>query len=1031
VSGKWTENVLRPTARGILNHTRAWFIGAWILTALSGLSIYLNFDISSDFKDLMPENARSMTDFVKISERFGSVTPLKVMIEVPPFPRSTSSPPAPPSSDGTISQGRPLKDILDDAQHQTLLVTAATATAQALWKLDAVGYVHYHNDKQFFKDNILLYASVEDLDKLYDDVDKALNDARKEIGSLIVCEQIGGCDDDEPPPDPNAQKEDDLLTSGFDPDAQLSKGGSEINFYQDYFLDELADGGWLITIHVRFRDAATTLKASEKHLKDVNDAISSLRLTDRVHPSIAVNRGGGLQDQSDEYNTLLSEIKLGGAVTIGLLLLMMAAFFRRLRATITVMLPLIMSIVWTLGLAFWLVGTLNLITAFLFAILLGLGIDFGIHLLARYDEERRRGVDPQEAMLDALVEVGGSNVVGGITTAAAFFTLTAGEFRGFSQFGLVAGLGVLISLTAMLTVLPAVELLMERAWPIKLPPLQPDSPTRVRHHSSSPWLRRALIAMVFIAAAASIASITQATEVQFEENFYRLKMRPSTKATQQVNRYGVADKRHSSPAIALLDSLEEVSALEKIVRRRQDPQTIEQIRQMRSYFPHTFDRLVSMVPYAFLSVDDYIAAPVIGAIGRLLPDNLWSNIPYYLRYDRPATLTERDLRAFTRLYPALTDILAFDLLRLPLAYHDVYSRLAPLASMHRLLPPNLYGDIPTRAHSRALHSVDYFASIYSFMPGTPSEQAARLEAIDRLRMRTSPRRVRFLPPDKRKRVEEFYPYLIERPVTVTDLPPWVKIQFKEAGDHPAPPRPGQAEDYTYGNVGVIYQNTSSIKGSAARRFTGEMRSIIIDNKSVVVSNNAFIFADMITQVKADGVLVALLGLVAIFLFVLAQHRSLSQALIVLSPLITALSWTIGLMVVFNIRLGFFNMVTVPLIMGMGVDDGIHFYHRYREEGRGSLLHVMQKTGGAIFMTSATTIVGFGSMIFSSHMGLNTLGQLVVLGMGSCWLATMTVQPGLLLLAERFKVKALIPDHDYDPTRDIGAPPAPTPTPAST
>lgn len=1015
---------MRHIVHGVVNHTKAWFVGAWILTALAGMSIYFNFDISSDFKDLMPENARSMTDFVKISDRFGSVTPLKVMIESPAFPGGRA--PEPIQIDpNNPSRGRPIRDILDDAQHQTILIAAASASASALAKIDSVGYVHYHNDKQFFKDNILLYASVDALEDLYKDVDKALDDARKEKGNRIVCEQTGLCDDDEAvTPDPNAppKPKNELLESGFDPDEQLSKNSSEINFYNDYFLDELADGSWLITIHVRFRDASTTMKASEKHLKEVNDTIASLDLTKKIHPKLLVNNGGGLQDQSDEYNTLMTEIKYGGISTVVMLLLMMAVFFRRLRATITIMLPLVMSIVWCLGLAFWLVGTLNLITAFLFAILLGLGIDFGIHVLARYDEDRARGANPHDAMEASLLEVGSSNVVGGLTTSAAFFTLMFGDFRGFSQFGLVAGLGVLISLTAMLTVLPAVELLMQRALPVKPRAINLEY---AKHTRDIPWLRKLGVVAVITCVSFSIISATQAKEIQFEENFYRLKMRPPAQSKQQVNRYGVADKRHSSPAIAMLDSLEEISALEKIMQRRRDPQTVEQIRIMRNYFPHGLDLFTRLMPYAFLTVDQYTSAPIIGAIGRMLPHNLWSNIPYYLRYDRTATLTEHRLRELITLYPRFSHLLAYDLLHTSLSYNDLYSRLSVLISMHNMLPSNLHKHIPTRANSRALHSVDYFASIYSFMPGTPSEQVQKLALIERIRARTAPKRVRFLPPEDRKNVEKFYPYLDAKTVTVSDLPEWVKIQFKEAGDHPAPKRADQKEDYTYGNVGVIYQNTSSIKGAPARRFSNEMRSIIIDGKGVTVSNNAFIFSDMLIQVKKDGVLVAILGLITVMLFVFFQHRSLLQTIIVSAPLFTSLSWMIGLMVIFNMRLGFFNMVTVPLIMGMGIDDGIHFYHRYREEGRGSILHVIRQTRGAIFMTSATTIVGFGSMAFSSHMGLNTLGELVIIGMSSCWLATMTIQPGLLLLAERFNIRAVLPDHEY-----VAKANSPTETPAS-
>ena len=80
------------------------------------------------------------------------------------------------------------------------------------------------------------------------------------------------------------------------------------------------------------------------------------------------------------------------------------------------------------------IGYVNLITAFIFAILLGLGIDFGIHFFARYKEEYGLGKSPLEAMVATHVQCGAASIPAAVTTASAFAALSIADFRGFSQF---------------------------------------------------------------------------------------------------------------------------------------------------------------------------------------------------------------------------------------------------------------------------------------------------------------------------------------------------------------------------------------------------------------------------------------------------------------------------------------------------------------------------------------------------------------------------------------------------------------------
>ncbi len=136
--------------------------------------------------------------------------------------------------------------------------------------------------------------------------------------------------------------------------------------------------------------------------------------------------------------------------------------------SIVIGLPLIMSLAWTGGVAYLTIETLNLMTATLGLVLFGLGIDYGIHFFARYSEERAYGKSIEEAAETTFISSGQAISVGALTTAAALYVLIAADFKGFSEFGLVAGTGILLSLVSMMVIMPALLVLLERWGAIDL-----------------------------------------------------------------------------------------------------------------------------------------------------------------------------------------------------------------------------------------------------------------------------------------------------------------------------------------------------------------------------------------------------------------------------------------------------------------------------------------------------------------------------------------------------------------------------------
>ena len=88
-----------------------------------------------------------------------------------------------------------------------------------------------------------------------------------------------------------------------------------------------------------------------------------------------------------------------------------------------------------------------------------------------------------------------------------------------------------------------------------------------------------------------------------------------------------------------------------------------------------------------------------------------------------------------------------------------------------------------------------------------------------------------------------------------------------------------------------------------------------------------------------------------------------------------------------------NIMTLPLVVGIGVTNGIHILNRFSEEQRASIL--AKSTGKAVLVSALTTIAGFGSLIPAKHQGIASLGIVMSLGVAACMIAALTFLPALL------------------------------------
>lgn len=149
------------------------------------------------------------------------------------------------------------------------------------------------------------------------------------------------------------------------------------------------------------------------------------------------------------------------------------------------------------------------------------------------------------------------------------------------------------------------------------------------------------------------------------------------------------------------------------------------------------------------------------------------------------------------------------------------------------------------------------------------------------------------------------------------------------------------------------------------------------------------------QVIRDAWVAGVLGFLLVTLLLWVDFRSWRQVLFSLIPLAIGIVWMIGGMGLFGVQMNFINIFVTTMIIGIGVDYGVHVLHRYREVRELSdeaFESGLLETGKAVVAAALSTIVGFGSIIFSHYPGLRSTGKVAILGAFCTALVAVTLLP---------------------------------------
>ncbi len=149
------------------------------------------------------------------------------------------------------------------------------------------------------------------------------------------------------------------------------------------------------------------------------------------------------------------------------------------------------------------------------------------------------------------------------------------------------------------------------------------------------------------------------------------------------------------------------------------------------------------------------------------------------------------------------------------------------------------------------------------------------------------------------------------------------------------------------------------------------------------------------DIRRDAAASALIGLVLVVLLLWSDFRDLRACGLALLPLALGVLWMIGAMVALGLHMNFMNIFVITMIIGIGVDYGIHILHRYREEAghpEGDVRAALEETVRGVALAALTTVVGFGSLATSHYPGLVSMGAVAILGTVATGLVAIAVVP---------------------------------------
>ena len=250
----------------------------------------------------------------------------------------------------------------------------------------------------------------------------------------------------------------------------------------------VADGGKARLVVAQPRGSAFDSDSAHAFLRDANDAMAQ---TTRDHPTTRTAVSGGHAIACATEQMIRQDIEISGTLSLLLASLAFVVMFHRARALVAVMAPLVVGTLWTTGVLAVVSPAMNAISIGFMAVVVGVGVDTGVHVYAALLEARRAGLPPHEAAIAARAQTARPTLLAATAAGVAFGSLALSDLGALRQLGLLCALGEVLTAVAILLMTPDIGALLERG-----PPPAPLRPAWLRAVASATRTRtRAWVAI--------------------------------------------------------------------------------------------------------------------------------------------------------------------------------------------------------------------------------------------------------------------------------------------------------------------------------------------------------------------------------------------------------------------------------------------------------------------------------------------------------------------------------------------------------
>lgn len=571
-------------------------------------------------------------------------------------------------------------------------------------------------------------------------------------------------------------------------------------------------------------------------------------------------------------------------------------------------------------------------------ILLGLGIDFGIHVISGFRDGREHNLSVKDSIYHMYDKVGAGIITGGMTTAIVFFMLATTGFKAYITMGVSVGLGIVTTLFAMMVLLPALVVRFNKDHHVN-PHLNGNHLPKVLEIFTAPFQFKFLgkageivtklpvsIAVIIFSGVLTYLSIESAKNIEFEYDMMELE-------AEGIKSGLVQDK--------ILDKFEMASDY-SLLRANDLDECRDMVEQLKKIGNKT--DLIGMVD----AISEFIPSESVQKSNTIIINEFRDN---FEKLTIPSSFTKDDQKKLEE-----------ELIRL----HQNIVEIGELSitssgENNKIIRKcdQIVGKKDEDSHILSLANVISSADI-----NTLSEYQKLMSAkLKELILRMTDTEI----------------------VTLDNIPETIKERYVS-------PKTGKML-ITVFPKGNIWDEKNLRKFD---EYTRKVNDRITGTPAIML-----LFMNVMGE---KGRLALILGTFSIMIFLLIDFKSIKYMILALIPLAIGTTWMLGLMAIFGVKFSIMNFMALPLIIGIGIDDGVHILHRYKIEGRGSSSTVLRFTGRAILLTSLTTIFGFGSMAFASMRGMAALGQVLTFGVGSCFLSSAFVLPAILTVYEKITDK---------------------------